>query len=54
MAACPEDGCDAEAVVELYIPWAENRLVCAGHARTLARQDGVVAEPLDGHEDAWP
>lgn len=54
MARCSETGCESEATVELHIPWAENRLVCAGHARTLARQDGVVADPLAGHEDAWP
>ncbi len=23
-------------------------VVCTGHARVLARQDGVVAEPLEG------
>lgn len=54
MADCAEDGCEAEAVVELHIPWADNRLVCAGHARVIARQDGVVADPLDDHENAWP
>jgi len=54
MARCAEIDCEQEAVVELHIPWAENRLVCAGHARTLARRDGVVADPLDGCEDAWP
>ena len=42
------------AVVELYVPWAENRVVCAGHARVIARQDGVVADPLDEADDAWP
>lgn len=54
MARCAEDGCDNVAVVELHVPWDENRLVCTGHARTIARKDGVVADPLDGHEDAWP
>ncbi|WP_415382629.1 hypothetical protein [Halosimplex sp. TS25] len=54
MAECAEEDCDAAAVVELHIPWADNRLVCAGHARVIARQDGVVADPLDGYEDAWP
>jgi hypothetical protein len=29
-------------------------VVCAAHARTLASRDGVVADPLDGKEDAWP
>lgn len=54
MTDCAEADCDADAVVELHIPWAENRVVCAGHARVIARQDGVVADPLDGHENAWP
>ncbi|WP_459195080.1 hypothetical protein [Halosimplex sp. J119] len=54
MVECAEDGCDAEAAVELHVPWADNRLVCASHARVLARQDGVVADPLDGRGDAWP
>jgi hypothetical protein len=51
---CTEDGCSNDAVVELHVPWEDNRVVCAAHARTLARQDGVVADPLDGNEDAWP
>jgi len=50
---CTEADCDEPAAVELHIPWAENRAVCAGHARTLARQDGVVADPLDDAEK-WP
>jgi hypothetical protein len=54
MAECTEPDCAEEAVVELHIPWSENRVVCAGHARTIARQDGVVADPIDGKEDAWP
>ncbi|WP_164471668.1 hypothetical protein [Halosimplex salinum] len=54
MVECAEDDCDDEAVVELHIPWAENQVVCAGHARVIARQDGVVADPLEGREDAWP
>jgi hypothetical protein len=54
MAHCAESDCQREAVVELHVPWAENRLVCAGHARTLARQDGVVADPIDDSDDAWP
>jgi len=54
MVECAEDDCEAEAVVELHVPWADNRRVCAGHARVIARQDGVVADPLEGHEDEWP
>ncbi|MFP9192522.1 hypothetical protein [Natronosalvus vescus] len=42
---CAEDDCDRPAAVELHIPWADNRLVCAAHARVLGRQDGVVADP---------
>lgn len=52
MAACAEEGCDREAAVRLHVPWAEDREVCAAHARALAQRDGVVAEPLDG-SDAW-
>jgi len=26
----------------------------SGHARTWAQKDGVVPEPMEGHEDAWP
>ncbi|MFC7215772.1 hypothetical protein ACFQO4_17015 [Saliphagus sp. GCM10025334] len=43
---CREDGCERDAAVELHIPWAENRVVCAPHARVLGRQDGVVADPF--------
>lgn len=42
---CSEDECDRPACVELHIPWAENRAVCAAHARVLGRQAGVVADP---------
>lgn len=51
---CAEDGCSDPAAVRLHVPWAENREVCAAHARALAQQDGVVAAPLDGREDEWP
>lgn len=53
MVECSEESCDEEAAVELHIPWAENRVVCTGHARVLSRQDGVVADPLDGSENDW-
>lgn len=49
---CAEEDCDRDAAIELHIPWAENRLVCAAHARVLGRQDGVVADPLPDTEDA--
>jgi hypothetical protein len=51
---CTEEGCDRAAAVRLYIPWADDRDVCAAHARVLARQDGVVAMPLEGADDEFP
>lgn len=44
---CAEEGCDRPGVVELHVPWDENRVVCAPHARVLGQRDGVVADPLD-------
>ena len=49
---CTEEGCDRPAAVELHIPWTDNRLVCAAHARVLGRQDGVVADPLPDSADS--
>lgn len=43
---CTEDDCERPATVELHIPWDDNRVVCAAHARALGQQDGVVADPL--------
>ena len=54
MATCSEDDCDERATVELHVPWAENRLVCAGHARVLARRNGVVADPLAEADEELP
>ncbi|WP_435358298.1 hypothetical protein [Haloarchaeobius sp. DFWS5] len=51
---CETDGCDEDAAVRLHIPWAANRDVCVAHARAQVQQDGVVAEPLDGCDSAWP
>jgi hypothetical protein len=51
---CSEEGCEEAATFELHLPWAENRLVCAGHARVLARQDGVVADALPDATDELP
>lgn len=51
---CAEDDCGNEAVVELHIPWDENRVVCGSHARVIARQDGVVADALDSARDEMP
>lgn len=50
---CTEDDCDEPATVRLHIPWADNRVVCAAHARVLGRPDGIVADPLDD-DDGWP
>lgn len=54
MTECAEDGCEEPAAVLLHIPWTENRAVCPGHARVIARKDGVVAEPLEDAEESWP
>jgi hypothetical protein len=54
MVTCSEDDCEDAAAFELHVPWAENRPVCAGHARVLARQDGVVADPLEMADDELP
>jgi hypothetical protein len=51
---CSEDGCETEAAFELHIPWTENRCVCAAHARTAARQEGVVADPMDRADEDLP
>jgi hypothetical protein len=51
---CAEDDCDREATFELHIPWAENRYVCAGHARVQSRTDGVVADAMDTADDELP
>lgn len=52
MDACAEPGCDREVAVLLRIPWDDDRAVCTGHARSMAQQEGVVAEPLEGAD--WP
>lgn len=43
---CSEPDCDSAAAIRLHVPWADDRVVCAPHARSIAQQDGVVAEPL--------
>lgn len=53
MAECAEADCDAEAAVRLHVPWDANRAVCTAHARVLAQQDGVVAEPLEDAAEDW-
>lgn len=53
MPTCAEPDCAAPAAVQLYIPWADDRAVCTGHARSMAQQDGVVAEPLPGADEDW-
>lgn len=54
MAECSEEDCEEPATVRLHVPWDENRVVCAGHARVIARQDGVVADPLESADEEWP
>jgi len=44
--SCTEADCDREAAVVVYVPWAEDRPVCAAHGRVLVQQDGVVARPI--------
>lgn len=44
---CAEEGCSDPAEIRVYVPWDEDRDVCAAHARTLVQKEGVVAEPLD-------
>jgi hypothetical protein len=51
---CAVDGCEDTATFELDIPWADNQVVCAGHARVKSRQDGVVADPLDTADEELP
>lgn len=51
---CSEADCERGAAFELHIPWAENRVVCAPHARVLSRRDGVVADALPDASDELP
>ena len=51
---CTEDGCDRDAAFELHIPWTDNRVVCAGHARVQSRNDGIVADALDAAAEELP
>jgi len=51
---CEENGCDRTASFELHIPWAENRFVCAAHARGMTHQEGVVADALENAEEELP
>lgn len=51
---CAEEDCESEATFELHVPWDENRYVCAGHARVLGRQDGVVADPMESADEELP
>ncbi|WP_168927058.1 hypothetical protein [Natronorubrum aibiense] len=48
---CSEADCERPVAVELHIPWAENRYVCAAHARVLGQQDGVVPDPIVDNGD---
>lgn len=51
---CEESDCDEPAAVRLHVPWTDDQLVCAAHARVLGRQDGVVAEPLESAAEEFP
>ena len=51
---CAVDGCDREAAFELHVPWADNRAVCAAHARVQSRTDGIVADALETAGDELP
>lgn len=51
---CSEEGCDSEATFQLYIPWDDDRKVCAGHARVLGQTEGIVADPLESADDELP
>ena len=51
---CTEADCGRPAAVRLHVPWADDREVCAAHARVLAQQDGVVAEVLEGSDGEFP
>jgi len=51
---CSEEGCDSRATFRLYIPWADDRQVCAGHARVLGQKEGVVADPLESADEELP
>ncbi len=48
---CSEDECDQIAAVVLHIPWDDNRIVCAPHARVLGQEDGIVTDPLPDSAD---
>lgn len=54
MVECAVAECEEEAAVRLHEPGAENQEVCVGHARALARREGVVAEPLEDAAEEWP
>lgn len=51
---CEEGDCESEAAFELHLPWTENKYVCAGHARVLSRQEGVVADALETADESLP
>ena len=51
---CTEKSCEEPAAVRLHVPWAENRVVCTGHARVYAQRDGIVADPLDAADEELP
>jgi len=54
MTTCEEADSARTGAVRLGIPWTDDRVVCPAHARGWATRDGVVAEPIAGHESEWP
>jgi len=54
MTTCAEDDCEEPAAVRLHVPWTGTREVCPAHARSIARKDGVVAEPMEERAGEWP
>lgn len=54
MPRCAETDCDRPATVRVHVPWADDREVCAAHARSIAAKDGVVAEPLEDADGEFP
>lgn len=51
---CAEDGCSSAAAFQLRVPWGEDRVVCAGHARVESQKEGVVAQPLESADERLP
>lgn len=50
-APCSEPDCDRAVAVLCYVPWDDDRPVCAPHGRSLGQRAGVVVEALPESED---